>query len=139
MMIDPVAQWGAHQALESGRHLDLRHPVTGDIAQRGAVRRLDREPQKHMRAKGERIGALTDGRERIAAEQLHRHHRLEFGQIEFRVLDEAREIGDHQDALILERANERQDAGIFGIEELDGAAAEGLELAAQHDQAAHPP
>ncbi len=99
----------------------------------------EREPVEAVGAQGEQVGQLADLRERRAPEQLGGHDAAELRQVELDVLDEAREVGDHQDPLAVVAADERQDAVVVGLEELDRAPAEGLVALAQGDHPAHPP
>ena len=61
--------------------------------------RLEREPVEGVRPEREQVVALADPREGGVAEQLARNQALVSGEVEFDVLREARQVGDHQDLL----------------------------------------
>ena len=71
-----------------------------------------------------------------APEDFYRHHALTTGQVQFDALRKARQVGDDQQLLVLELADERQHLAIAGIEKLQRAAAESLETACAAGSAA---
>ncbi len=54
-------------------------------------------------------------------------------------MGEAREVGNHKDALILVATDQSQNLSVLWIEELEGSAAKGLIPLPQGDEALHPP
>jgi hypothetical protein len=77
-----------------------------------------------VRAEREEVRLLADARELRAAEELRRHDPAVRRQVELGVEDEARQVGDDEDALVAVAAHEREHLAVLGVEHLDGAAAE---------------
>ncbi len=64
---------------------------------------------------------------------------LKSGQVELHALRKAREIGDHQQPLVLELPDERQHLAIAGVEKLQAAPPKSAKLLALLDQPLRPP
>ena len=86
----------------------------------------------------QQVGQFADGRECSAAEQFHRHARLELREIQFDRLRRAREVDDAEDLLVFPFAHEGEDLAVARLEELQGAAAEGAVVLAHGDEALGP-
>src|SRR3712207_1348961 len=102
------------------------------------ARPLEPEPVEAVRAEGQEVGQLADGRKAGLAEQLDRHVVAEAVEVELDRLAEAREVVHDQEQLILVLADVREDPGISRVEELDRPASERAEALADVDQAADP-
>jgi len=74
-----------------------------------------------------------------AAEELDRRQAGEGREVQLRGLGEARQVGDHQQRLVAEPAQEGEHAVVFRLQKLDRAAAERRVAFAQRDHPAHPP
>ena len=92
-----------------------------------------------MRPDGQGIGGFVDGWKFGHAEHLHRCRLYEGRQVEFDELDESRQVGHHQQVLVLVAADKRQDGLVFGMQKRQGAPAERFETLAQRNQPSHPP
>src|SRR5205085_1714317 len=73
------------------------------------------------------------------SEQLDRTRPVEAPQVELHELRVPREVGDHQDVLVPERAHEGQHLAVVRVQQLDRPAAERLVRAPLRDQALRPP
>ena len=121
------------------RQLDLAQTVR---LRPGIDRRYgdgQREPDEPVRAEGQEVRLVRDLRKPRAAEHLLGDDARVVLQVQLDVLDEPRQVGNHQDALILVLADERQDLGIVGTQQTERAPAEGPERLAQGDQPLDPP
>ncbi len=98
----------------------------------------EQEPVEAVGRQRDQIGQVADRRERRASHQLHRHRALPFRQVELDRLGRARQVGDAQDAVSVDLAHIGEDLAVEGIEDLEGAAAEGGVLLAHRYQAPHP-
>src|SRR5580692_8316023 len=95
---------------------------------------LQVEPVERMRSQRQQVRILRNSGELRASKNLNRHGSLLGGQVQFHALREAREVGDDQQLLVFKLSNEGQHLAVAGIEKLEGAAPESLELLALLDQ-----
>ena len=126
------------------RHLPHRHPAAG---RRAAARptdagrlALEREPVERVRSQGERVTPVGgDRREPGTAVELDGRAAGVRGEVELDRLDEPRQVGRHQQRLVLVAAQEDHDVVVVRLQELQAAAGEGAVAFAQRDQPPRPP
>jgi hypothetical protein len=109
--------------LDLGRQVDRNAGIKA-----GARRRLQREPVKNVRAERQEVRSVADAGKGLSSKELDRDHAPILCQIDLGILDEARQIGDDENVLVLVAADECDRAGVVGVQKFDGAAAEGAKL-----------
>ena len=102
-------------------------------------RLLEAKPVEGVLGEREQVRQFADGGKAGAAHQLGGNAAFEAAQVELDILGEARQVRDHQHALVLVLPDEGQYLGILRLEEFNGAPPEGMEALAQGDEPLHPP
>src|SRR5262249_39025058 len=100
---------------------------------------MKRKPYKHMRTEGKRVRLVADLREGGPSQDLLGDHAGIFCKVELDALNEPRQVGDHQDSLIIVLPDERQNLGVLWAEKLQRTPAEGSIPLADRDQPLDPP
>jgi hypothetical protein len=85
------------------------------------------------------VGQLADRGEFVVPEHLDRGVTTVLRQVQLNRLDEARQVGNHEDRFVFVLSHERQYFAVLGMQELDAAASERLIALAERDQPLHPP
>ncbi len=92
-----------------------------------------------MRSEGQKVGQLPNGGKLGSSEQLDGNPSFESRQVEFRTLNESREIRNDQYALVLIGTDKSQDFSVLRVKELNRSAPKGSISIPQCNDPLHPP